>query len=277
MEYRVQQADAAPFDAEFRVGGLYDSRVGSTSGGADEDSDKALVLMLAAGWQPLLKGEFGLRLDYAGYVDFHKDFGEYDAIDQSLSLEPQYRRGPLVFGLPVSLNVALQAGEDDYVRYLVTPTVTYLFRQAPPAVPLFPTGPREGDRDKEGETLQAVSLYGIGAQLDDRDKDRTLDEDGRTLGLGCAYLHLFGNGSRVRLSLDYLRTEYDARIADYGTGAASTERREDDAVVAGVDILFRLTAHFGLYANYSFTRSHSNVSLYDYDRHVAGGGVALSF
>jgi hypothetical protein len=250
-----QQADASPFDAEFRIGGVYDSRVGSASGGGDEDADTALAATLTAGWQVPLTGDVGLRLDYSGYMNFHKNFGEYDVIDQSLSLEPQYRVGPFIYSLPLSLNVALQAGEDDYVRYSVSPTLTYL-------IP---------------DTSQAVILYGIGARIDDRDKDRTLDEDGEALGIGCAYLYAFENRSRVRLSLDYQRTTYDARVADYGTPSVSKDEREDNAIVAGLDVLFQITDHFGLYVNYAFIHSNSNVNLYEYDRHLVEGGVALKF
>jgi len=250
-----QQGDVSPFNAEFRIGGLYDSRVGSASGGGDEDADRALAATLTAGWQVPLTGDVGLRLDYSGYMDFHQDFGEYDVIDQSLSLEPQYKHGPFIYSLPLSLNVALEAGEDDYVRYSVFPTLTYL-------IP---------------DTRQAVALYGIGARIDDRDKNKTLDEDGETLGVGCAYLYAFENKSRVRLSLDYQHTAYDARVVDYGRASVSKDEREDDAIVAGLDIVFQITDHVGLYLNYAFIHSDSNVDLYEYDRHVMQGGVSLKF
>ena len=47
--------------------------------------------------------------------------------------------------------------------------------------------------------------------------------------------------------------------------------------MAGLDILFQITDHFGLYLNYAFIHSDSNVDLYEYDRHLVGGGVALKF
>lgn len=257
FEYQMeqQQDDFSPFNAEFRIGGLYDSRVGSGSDVGQEYSDKALAATLTAGWQVPLKGDVGLRLDYSGYIDFHQDFGEYDVIDQTLSVAPQYRAGPFIYSLPLSLNVALEAGEDDYVRYAVSPTLTYL-------IP---------------DTRQAVAIYGIGARIDDRDKNRTLDEDGETLGVGCAYLYAFENKSRVRLSLDYQHTAYDARVVDYATASVSRDERRDNVIVAGLDILFQITAHLGLYVNYSFIHSDSNVDLYKFDRHVVQGGVALKF
>ena len=176
-------------------------------------------------------------------------------LDQSLSLEPQYKHGPLIYSLPLSFNLALEDGKHDYNRYSVFPTITYL-------IP---------------DTRQAVAFYGIGARIDDWDENKTLDEDGETLGVGCAYLYAFENRSRVRLSLDYQHTTYDARLVDYGRGSVSTDEREDDAIVAGLDILYQMTDHVGLYLNYAFIHSDSNVDLYEYDRHVVQGGVSFKF
>ncbi|MHB8773362.1 MAG: hypothetical protein ACYC7J_20420 [Syntrophales bacterium] len=250
-----QQADASPFNAEFRIGGLYDSRVGSSSGGADKATDTALAASLVAGWQAPLPGDVGLRLDYSGYADFHKDFNQYNVIDQSLSLEPQYRHGPFIYSLPFAVGFIRENGGDDYNRYSVFPTLTYLFPNS----------------------RQAVALYGIAARIDDRDNDRARNEDGKTLGGGCAYVYAFENRSRVRLSLDYQHTTYEARVVEYGTASLSTDKRADNAVVAGLDFLFPLTDHLGLYMNYAFMHSNSNVDLFEYDRHVVQGGVALRF
>jgi hypothetical protein len=253
--YEQQQTDVSPFNAELRLGGLYDSRVGSTSGGS-ADADWALTAALTAGWQALLKGNVGLRLDYRGYMDFHQDFHEFNLIDQTLSLEPQYKAGRFIFGLPLSFNLTMQDGEQDYNRYAISPTLTYLIPN----------------------TKQAVSFYGIGARIDDRDKNKILDEDGLSLGVGCAYLYIFENKIRVRLSLNYQYTAFDnARVGDYPTASGSLDKRKDESIVAGLDILFQVTDHFGLYLNYAFIHSNSNVDLYEYDRHLVGGGVALKF
>ena len=69
------------------------------------------------------------------------------------------------------------------------------------------------------------------------------------------------------------------RVWDYPTasGSFSADKRKDDAIVAGLDILFQITDHFGLYLNYAFIHSNSNVDLYEYNRHLVGGGVALKF
>jgi hypothetical protein len=257
IEYLVQQqqADISPFNAELRLGGLYDSRVGSTSGGGEDDADNALVARLAAGWQAPLKGAFGFRLDYRGYVDFYEDFREYNVVDQSLSMEPQYKAGRLIFSLPLLFNLTLEDGRHDYNRYTVSPTLTYL-------IP---------------DTKQAVAIYGIAAQIDDKDRNDWLDEDGKTFGGGIAYLYSFANRSRVRLSLDYQHTTYDSYVWQYASTTDFSDKRENDVLVAGLDVLCQITDHIGLYVNYAFIHSNSNVGLFEYDRHLVEGGLALKF
>lgn len=257
IEYLVQQqdADVSPLNAEFRFGGLYDSRVGSSSGSGDEDSDSTLTTRLAVGWQIFLKDNFGLRLDYRGYADFHKDYSEYNVLDHSVSLEPQYKFGSLVFSLPLSLNITLEEGKHDYNRYAVSPTLTYL-------IP---------------DTRQAVAVYGIWANLQDKDYDEWYDDDGKTFGGGLAYLYYFANKSRIRFFVDYQHTTYDSEVWQYEITSDFSEKRKSDALAAGVDVLFQITDHFGLYANYAFISSESNVDLYDYGRHLVEGGLALKF
>jgi hypothetical protein len=248
------ETDSNAFSANFRLGGLYDSRVGSASGGGDEGSDRALAATLNAGWQAPMTGDFGFRMDYGGYADFHDDFDAYDVIDQSISLEPQYTSGAATFSLPVGFNYAMEDDNTDYVRYSLSPTITYLIPG----------------------TRQAVAVYGIGARIDDRDHS-PLDEDGESLGAGCAYVLFFQGSSRIRFSLDYQNTRYDAEVIEYETASLSLDRRKDDTLVAGVDVQYQFTEIFGVYAVYSYIHSHSNVDLYDYDRNIVEAGLALKF
>lgn len=258
FEYLVQQqeADVSPFNAELKVGGLYDSRVGSASGSGDDEDDTALTVRLSAGWQGAITENAGIRFDYRGYADFHRDYDEYNIIDQSVSIEPLYKAGSFIFSVPISFNIAWEDGDHEYNRYAVSPTLTYM-------IP---------------DTRQAVAIYGVCAKIQDKDDDEFLDEDGKTLGGGLAYLYFFPNKSRVRLSVDYQKTEYDAFLWHYGKGtSASQEKRENESIVAGVDALIMLARNFGLYASYSYIHSTSNLDMYEYNRHLVEGGLALKF
>ena len=249
------KTNSNPFSAGLRIGGANDSRVGSASGGGDADGDTAFTATLSAGWQVPFKSDFGFRLDYGGYADFHQDFDEYDVIDQSFSVEPQWTKDQITVSMPFIFNYAMEDGDTNYNRYTISPTVTYLIPQ----------------------TSQAVAVYGIASRIDDRDDDNTLDEDGKTYGGGCAYLYFFQNKSRIRLSMDYQHTHYDAWVVDYGTGSVATDDRKDDSFVASVDIQFQLNEFFGVYTNYSFIHSSSNVDLYKYDRNIIEVGVAFKY
>ena len=263
IEYLIeqQQENVSPFNAELRLGGLYDSRVGSSTGSEEEDSDTALTARLALGWQAPMMGNFGVRLDYRGYADFHQDYDEYDTIDQSISVEPLYKTGQFIFSLPLSFNLALQDGDHDFDRYAVSPTLTYLIPN----------------------TKQALAIYGIAAKIEDKDDDDKIaglewfDDDGKTFGGGLAYLYYFANKSRLRLSVDYQHSEYDSLVWQYQNTSDFKEERDSNAIVAGLDILFQLTDHFGLYLNYAFIHSTSNVDVYEYNRHLVEGGLALKF
>lgn len=263
IEYLIeqQQENVSPFNAELRIGGLYDSRVGSSTGSEEEDSDTALTARLALGWQAPMMGNFGVRLDYRGYADFHQDYDEYNMIDQSISIEPLYKAGQFIFSLPLSFNLALQDGDHDYNRYAVSPTLTYLIPN----------------------TTQALAVYGIAAKIEDKDDDEKIagmewyDDDGKTYGGGLAYLYYFANKSRLRLSLDYQHSEYDSLVWQYQITSDYEEERDSNAIVASLDMLSQLTDHFGLYLNYAFIHSTSNVDIYEYNRHLVEGGLALKF
>jgi len=256
IENRIEQMKEVDkhFNASLRLGVVYDSRVGSASGGGNADGDYAGAATVNLGWQAPTRSKFGFRVDYSGYADFHQDFDQYDVIDQSISIESQYTFDQYIFSLPVSINYAMEDGDTDYDRYSISPTITYLIPN----------------------TNQALALYGMASKTDDRDKS-VLDDDGNGIGAGCAYIYFFKNKSRVRLSLGYQQTEFDAVVNDYNTISTSLDEREDEVVIAGLDFQYQLLAYFGLYLNYSYLYSDSNVDIYDYGRHIVESGMALRY
>ncbi len=257
MANRIEQikSGSKPYYVNLRFGAVFDSRVGATSGGDNENGDRALALSFAAGWQVPLEGVFGLRIDYGGYADFHDEYDEYDVFDQSFSLEPQWIVKQFIFSLPLIFNYAMENGKTNYNRYTIMPTMTYM-------VP---------------DTSQAISLYLIGTQIVDRDNDHNLDENGRVYGCGGSYMFFLNDKSRVHLSLDYQESRYDVRVVDYGTDSISNAHRQDKNFTAGVDIQYQLSDNLAIYSNYSFTHSNSNVSVFHYERSILNLGIAFSY
>jgi hypothetical protein len=85
------------------------------------------------------------------------------------------------------------------------------------------------------------------------------------------------------MSADYQRAEYDATVANYiqAINNVSTRypqnKREDDILLANVDIQFPLSSFLSVYSSYSYIHTNSNVDLYEYDRNLIEGGFMLRY
>lgn len=247
--------DAKSVSAKLRLGGVYDTRVGAASSLQTEaQEDTAFAVGLSTGWQLPLKNNFGFRIDYGGYADFHEELDDFNVIDQTVSLEPQYTSGQMIFSLPVSYNYGIEDNKTDLTRYSISPTVTYL----------IPT------------LNHAFAFYGLATIINDMD-DISADEDGDALGGGCAYLVYFENRSQIRFSASYQNTSYDARIVDYMGVSTSEANRKDDTVMASIDVEFPLHSILDLFLSYSYVHSSSNVDLYDFDRNIIEAGISLHY
>jgi hypothetical protein len=239
-----------------RIGGKYDTNVEveyDDIEGSEDNEDTAAVVNLMAGWAPDLGGDFGFRADYGVYADFHRDLDEYNVIEQLLSVEPSLKKGPLTYSLPVRYVFAMEDQETDYHRISLQPTLTY-------EVP--------GLR-------QAIEAYGLIAQIND-DDDFAVDEDAVAGGAGLGYILFSQNRSYIRLSAEYQNVDYDAAVIDYGT-SANTDDRSDNILSGNLELNYQLFSRMDLYSTYSYIHTNSNVSIYDYDRHIVEAGVSLPF
>ncbi|MFH1153633.1 MAG: outer membrane beta-barrel protein [Pseudomonadota bacterium] len=252
IEDRLDKCKEKACYFSLRVGGLYDSRVGSSSDGASDESDTALMARFSAGYQFPIEGSMGLRVDYTGYADSHRDYDRYNIMEHTLALEPQYSKGQFVFGIPLSLGMVDEDSDLDSVRQSVTPTITWMIPGAP----------------------HALAVYGSLARLEDRDND-ALDEDGTILGVGLSYLRVFNKKTRLRLSVDYASTEYDALVKSYSSGGNSAAKREDKILSAGIDVQYMINSWFGLFTGLTYIRSSSNVDSYDYNRNLVEAGIVI--
>lgn len=269
---RIEQSgmESDAFSASFRLGGLYDTRVGSTFSGTTnaDEADSGLAASLSAGWQFPSTGPVGFRLDYGAYGAFYQDYNEYNFIDQTISFEPQYDAGQLIYSLPMGYGFVLEDNSSDMSRYSISPTLTWL-----------PTSSKD----------HAISVFGSFFKINDLDDVRvdgvvidgmvndnvTLDEDGTGVGAGCAYMMFFKNKSRIRLSLDYQHVTYDSDLRYYGM--TSKNNRRDDIFTSAIDVQWQITPLLAVYSSYSYVHSSSNATLYDYGRNIVEGGVAIRY
>ena len=258
IENRIEriQGDDKPLYAILRMGGLFDNRAGATFGGGGYgEDDTALAARVGLGYQFTLKEPLGFRIDYDGYTDFHNKFSKFNIQEHHFSAEIQYAADPFTYSLPLGFTHTREDGRPNTDRKSVTPTVTYLMRSG----------------------TKAIGFYGLAAQIEDRDANTVLDENGTSLGMGCSYFHFFKELSRTRFSIDYMNTEYDALVKDYGSDSASQKNREDRILTTSIDIRYFFTPITAVYTTYSFIHSKSNVETFDYNRHILEFGIAIRY
>jgi hypothetical protein len=250
------KSGANAFNASLRLAGLYDSRVGAASSVSTGGQEAyALAGTFNAGYQFKLEGKAGLRADYIGYADFYEEYSEYNVVDQTVSMEPQYGISDnLLFSLPVTYNYLIEDHSTDSDRISLIPTVTWYL----PSI------------------NQAVAVSATFAGIDDRD-EMSVDEDGDSTGIGLAYMFSLPKNVQAKLSVDFMNTEYDARLVDYMYGSQSRSRRDDDTISGNLDVQYNFTPRVGVFGSYTYIHSESNVELYDYGRKIVGGGIQLRY
>jgi hypothetical protein len=197
-----------------------------------------------------------------GYAAFYQDYTEYNVVDQTGTIEPQYKLGNTIFSLPIGYNYVFEDGDPDYYRYNLSPTATY---QIP-------------------NTNQAIAINSLVSRNVDVDDIHALDEDGNIIGAGCGYLILFEKLGRIRLSIDYQHVQYDATVREYGAFAGdngwpsfSNNQRSDDLLSSNINLQYDFTPSVGLFTDYTFIHAHSNVKVYNYDRNLIEGGISIKY
>ncbi len=121
----------------------------------------------------------------------------------------------------------------------------------------------------------AVAVYGNAAKIEDED-DEILDENGTSFGVGFSYIY-FKERISALLSVAYSNTDYESFVRDYVINYSSQDKRTDRVLTSTVDIRYRITTIFSVYADYSFIYSDSNVDFYNHNRHIFETGVAFNF
>jgi len=202
-----------------------------------------------------LDGNFGLRIDYGGYADFHSDLDEYDVIDQSMTVEPQWRIDPFVCSLPIRYTYAMQDGESDYHRVSISPTATV----------------------KIPNVNNAVEVYGIFSKSYDVDQFNDYDEDSYSRGGGIEYIFFSENRTYFRLKGDYQYIYYDAKVAAYENTLNTSEKRHDSIISLTAEHNIQVNSYLDIFVNFTHIIAKSNVSFYDYDRNIIEAGVSLDF
>jgi hypothetical protein len=239
------------------AGGKFDSHIVQSLIAQDtgkDEGDYAGFAGFSAYWQRKFGDRLGLRADYNVYADVHEAFKENDVIEQLVSVEPQLFHGDFIFSLPLQYVYGMEDDDSKYHRYSAAPTATF----------------------KLPDSSQAVEVYGKISQILDVDPYPSFDEDGHSLGGGMAYLISLKDRTYFRILGDYQRIYYDSRAWDY-INESSSDKRHDIAASLGAEYNFQITRYLDLMASYTFIHTHTNVAIYDYDKHIVQAGVSFKF
>lgn len=240
-------------NASMDIGGLFDTHPGATYGTGERDT--GLALKAGLGYQLPLDGKFGFRLDYSGYADFYRDLSEFDLQDHQLSIEPQFTSNQLVCSLQLGGARRFENGRHDADRIIISPAVTRLLDSG----------------------SKAIVFYGHAARIEDKDDDAILNEDRKTIGAGLSYFFTSGESGSALVSVGYAKADFEALIREYDPEAESNDRRSDRAASASINILSRTAPHVGFYAGYAYIHNSSNMSVFDYQRHILEAGISLFY
>lgn len=239
--------------ASMDIGGLYDTNPVAISGADERDS--GLALKAALGYQLPLEGKFGFRVDYNGHADFHRDLSEFDIQEHQFALEPQYTSDQFVYSLQLGGTRMFENGRHDADSIFISPALTRLINSG----------------------SEAIAFYGHAAKIRDKYTADSLNEDRSSFGAGISYFFTSGKTGSALISIGYTKSDFEAPIRDFDSAAESNIGRSDRTITAGIDILSRIAPHMGLYASYSYNNTDSNVSTYDYRRHILEAGVSFFY
>lgn len=238
-------------------------------------------------------GPFDLETKYDYYQNFHtrRPLTQFDVLMHTATVRPSYLFGSTKLFLPFIYNFTDVQSDKYATSYLLQPTVFHRFTQdwglevgmnlareyawAPITVPEYDRSGR-----KIGSLLGLYYFINQKGFLQARFGYDFFDAVGQN-NVGSRF-HILFNAlyqphERVKLNafLDLGLEPYDHRYFD-GT-ATAYPRRNDTILNLGGIVTFNIYKGFDFNVHYYFTRDYSNVTWYDYSRHMVGGLLSYTY
>jgi tetratricopeptide (TPR) repeat protein len=295
LEKRLEET--RPFHFGVTTGFDYDSNVtlspgspGSAtqvSGGGDVVYTQTAV----AEYNFFADKPFSLTAQYAYYQNFHHRITSYDMWSNYCALIPTYNFKSGRLWLPMSYNYTDVGSDKYYTGFMVTPTVLYLLNQnwglefgarynrkyywTPVSVP---------QDDRSGKNLGgSVGAYYFFKNQKAFVQMRLSYEHDFTIGTNwdssyyrmlLAVLYPITDKWKVNAFLDLLYQPFDNRFFD---GTTFVDARNDKVLIFGLQVGYEIVKGLEFNVHYYMTRDDSNVSLYDYSRHIVGCQLGYRF
>ena len=284
--------ETGPWRFNVALGFDFDSNVTLQPGdqsAAQQVSGRGDVVFTQSGfleYTPITSGAFSLRTSYAFYQNFHRRLTSFDLVSHTLGLMPVYNFQSSRLWIPFTFNFTDVEADKYYTAFDLNPTWLYL---ATPKVGL----------EVGGRLARKYYWFPLTLPQDDR--------SGRTMGgsLGVYYFlkdqqgylqakfsyeHDFASGSnwenssyhfllgalypvtsRLKLSsfMEMILQPYDHQFFN-GAPLIFNPKRNDRLFIFGVQAAYELYKGLEFNVHYYLVRADSNITLYDYDRHIVG-------
>ena len=252
------------------------------------EADSSLVGTLEADWSPLLGAPWSLGIQYNFYSNTHQDLEAFDIITQQLAVTPGYLSTAGVFSLPATISFVWLDDESYLHLYSLRPSWS---RQLAPGH-IGQLSLRYDRREMQQADLDAAEnrdgdIYGISAAW-----IRTFAEERGALNARYQYFRENTEGANwdtadhefslsllvpvvrsmtLNASGDALRQEYQHEHTTFH------EKRNDTIYSASAGLVWEPLAGLRVNLQYAYTRAHSTLPIYDYERNTYTAGVNYAF
>ncbi len=299
LEKRLEEL--RPFRATVMAGYDYDSNVTLQPGGGGATQvsgkgDQTFYQSATFEYNFHAQGPISLLTQYSYFQNFHPRISSYDLMSHYVAAIPTYSYKDGRFWLPFSFNYVDVQADKYYTGYMVTPTWLHLFNEN--------VGLEVGARYNRKYYWTPVSL---------QPDDRSAQNFGGSLGLyyffkrqtgflqaRIAYERDFTSGSnwdsnyyrlllaalypitdklKVNAFVDMLYQPYDNHFASFNQFGFLVygSKRSDNVIIPGLQITYEIVKGLEANVHYFFTRDKSNISLYNYSRHIVGAQLAYRY
>jgi tetratricopeptide (TPR) repeat protein len=292
--------EVKPFRASVAASFDFDSNVtlqpGSASAAAQVSGRGDVVFTQTATLEYTLNAgqPFSLLTQYAYFQNFHPRLSNFDLMSHYAAIIPTYSYPAGRFWLPLSYNYVDVQSDKYYTGFLANPTWLHLlnehlgievsakFNRKYYWFPIFIPQDNRSAKNVGGSVgayyffkQQSGFLQARFGYEHDFAEGTNWDNSGYRLLL--AALYPVNKKLKVSAFVDLLYQPYDNRFFNgetvgniAGNPFVLNDKREDKVLVAGLQVTYNIWKGLDFNVHYFFTRDNSNITLYDYNRHIVG-------
>jgi tetratricopeptide (TPR) repeat protein len=287
LEAIEKQKKLKPYSVYMKLGIQYDDNVVLEPVDEDvvaDEEDWMAVLYFSGRYNVVNRQDYILGAGYNHYQTWHEDLDEYDLTGSILDLYATYRFNPFTFGFTYSPNYYWLDSDSYIMKHHLKPEVSYKINEnlVTKLSYSYYRNKYFEDEDRDGHTHEGFLnfYYRLGGQMGYLFgglgyEDVTASHPDQYFGqlktrLGGSLnmpLELVFNAT-----LKFYRKDYDNVNSIFGVS------REDNKYNILVSLSRKLVYDWlRIVGEYSYTKNDSNISDYEYKRHVANLSVAVSF